>query len=446
MNTKEPKEVHIGIDDFDSPRGMCTTYVGAVISSWLDSRPWTSFLDYPYLVRLNPNIPLKTRGNGAVSIHIRLDLNRLDELVDYLRYILNNYADVSHPKADPVIVVFIGPVENRYRKLYRRALTEFIPYKLVSKLVNKRENVIVLKNRKGRGIVGAISSIGSFRLKKCTYELLLYRDPNERERARDIPFSYILEIDRKYRPKVFASVDYEEKRPLVTPHGPDPVMVGFRSVTPLLLKEILEYLKRRVKFERAIIYKTNQGTGAHLSSYKLVSKVRPYDSVIIRGTVSKDPQVIQGGHVALYLSDGTGDLRCMVYRPTGRLSRVARLLRRGDKVEIGGGIIPSVRHGLTLNVEFIKVLRVNPAVKLENPLCPICSSRMVSAGKDKGFKCRKCGHGPVRVNKRIVEIPRILEPGIYMPSPIAYRHLSKPYEILGMTGEDAELVDSWHTP
>jgi len=28
-------------------------------------------MDYPYLVRLNPNIPWKTRGNGAVCIHFK---------------------------------------------------------------------------------------------------------------------------------------------------------------------------------------------------------------------------------------------------------------------------------------------------------------------------------------------------------------------------------------
>ena len=31
------------------------------------------FVDYPRLIRFNPNIPWKTRGNGAVSMQIKTD-------------------------------------------------------------------------------------------------------------------------------------------------------------------------------------------------------------------------------------------------------------------------------------------------------------------------------------------------------------------------------------
>ncbi|WP_455392385.1 hypothetical protein [[Eubacterium] cellulosolvens] len=53
------------MDDTDSIKFGCTTYlVNDIISEFQDYR----VVGYPYLVRLNPNIPWKTRGNGAVCI------------------------------------------------------------------------------------------------------------------------------------------------------------------------------------------------------------------------------------------------------------------------------------------------------------------------------------------------------------------------------------------
>jgi len=38
------------------------------------------FLDYPNLIRLNPNIPFKTRGNGSVAIRINGEKNDLENI------------------------------------------------------------------------------------------------------------------------------------------------------------------------------------------------------------------------------------------------------------------------------------------------------------------------------------------------------------------------------
>src|SRR5213594_5139555 len=60
--------VWIGVDDTDTLHGMCTTFLLTEIV-----RDLTEDLDligYPRLVRLNPNIPWKTRGNGAVCIRV----------------------------------------------------------------------------------------------------------------------------------------------------------------------------------------------------------------------------------------------------------------------------------------------------------------------------------------------------------------------------------------
>ncbi|HXX05967.1 MAG TPA: DNA-binding protein, partial [Candidatus Bathyarchaeia archaeon] len=61
--------LHIGFDDTDSAKGMCTTFLAYKIVEYL-KREKVKFLDYPYLIRFNPNIPWKTRGNGAVALKI----------------------------------------------------------------------------------------------------------------------------------------------------------------------------------------------------------------------------------------------------------------------------------------------------------------------------------------------------------------------------------------
>ena len=66
--------IHLGIDDTDSLAGGCTTRVAVDLVRTLTSKGAT-FLDYPNLIRLNPNVPWKTRGNGAVCLRIESDLD-----------------------------------------------------------------------------------------------------------------------------------------------------------------------------------------------------------------------------------------------------------------------------------------------------------------------------------------------------------------------------------
>jgi tRNA(Ile2)-agmatinylcytidine synthase len=120
----------------------------------------------------------------------------------------------------------------------------------------------------------------------------------------------------------------------------------------------------------------------------------------------------------------------MFYRETG-LQRVAKLLREGDRVEVGGGVVPRSR-GLTLNAEYVRVLDAPPLSKLENPRCPLCGKRMKSLGRRGGFKCPACGYRDPALGKVEVRVPRFLEPGLYLQRPLAYRHLSPPAEAMGV--------------
>ena len=66
--------LHIGIDDTDSPDGMCTTYLASQIINKFEENG-IKLVDYPRLIRLNPFARFKTRGNGGVSLRIPNDNN-----------------------------------------------------------------------------------------------------------------------------------------------------------------------------------------------------------------------------------------------------------------------------------------------------------------------------------------------------------------------------------
>jgi len=67
---------------------------------------------------------------------------------------------------------------------------------------------------------------------------------------------------------------------------------------------------------------------------------------------------------------------------------------------------------------------------------------MKSAGRGKGYKCPKCGYRDKRAAKIVTEKPRIVEPGLYVSSPRAYRHLTKPLETYGIRPEGV-FIKGW---
>lgn len=55
----------VAADDTDSLRGNCTTFLASEIIRAVTEEGW-DLIGCPRLVRLNPAIPWKTRGNGAL--------------------------------------------------------------------------------------------------------------------------------------------------------------------------------------------------------------------------------------------------------------------------------------------------------------------------------------------------------------------------------------------
>lgn len=439
----QKKVLHIGIDDTDSPNSMCTTFLGAILAEQF-VRQGLEFTDFPNLIRLNPNVPFKTRGNGAVSLHLKVAVDEIENVIDILQLHLHLFSE-KHGKSDPTAVIVTGPVD-KLRTLYERSLTEVIPSSLVEKLL-KSLNAKIIGGKKGRGLVGAAASIGAYGISKYTYELILYRSLKNRG-GRPGAEDLVKVVDTLLRPAIYANIDYEKMRVIAVPHGPDPVIVGLRSTNPILLSAIMRRVAEMLGAIIAVVYKTNQGTAQHLSLLKKISYIRAYDSVRVRGRIMENPRIIRGGHVIFRIQDLTGELSCAVYRESGKLARVARWLRKGDLVEVGGGAIPR-SEGLTLNIEYIRVIKPLPIPLLENPPCPRCGHRTTSLGKGKGYRCDKCGYRSKTLRKNIKLLPPLLEPGIHFQSPASYRHLSIPFEAFGARSYSVQPHPAfflWSTP
>jgi len=227
-------------------------------------------------------------------------------------------------------------------------------------------------------------------------------------------------MNEKTYPETFDNIDPDTGQILITPHGYDPVFCGIRGNSVEIVKKAWRILKPLEKIERIQIFETNQGTDAHLRKKK-ISGLEPYDCAILVGKVISNPKSIEGGHVIFRLSDKSGEVDCAAYEPTGEFRDIIRKLRVGDHIEVYGGI---GKYPTTLNLEKIQILKLERAYERIPPEC--CGRRMTSAGKGKGFKCKRCGKKLGEDAAVVKEIPRDLEFGFYEVPPRARRHLSMP--------------------
>jgi len=322
--------LHIGFDDTDSPRGGCTTYIAALIIERLH-KLGVSFLDYPGLVRLNPNVPWKTRGNGALCLRIQYEEHLQDELKECVVQTVEEQADLNYKGTDPGIVFLQGDVPCGIEDFAQRAITGLVTKDEALNLI-KKYHAEAFGFKKGRGIIGGLAAIGEQLKGDHTYELIAYRTPEYRGTPRRVKASSVIEMDRKLGRLVFNNVDYETGSVLITPRGPDPVLFGIRGETAEAVRCGYELVVSEEPIERWVIFRTNQGTDAHLRRSISISGVKPYSPVIIRGEVSANPRIIKGGHVIFKIQDETGQIDCAAYEPTGDLRRLAEKLTLGEFV------------------------------------------------------------------------------------------------------------------
>ena len=421
----------IGIDDTDSIHGGCTTYVATEIIKEL--RDEYDIIGYPRLVRLNPNIPWKTRGNGAVSIHFGIGYGKKrvigdidgkiysysrgknvwdEEVVKKIEKVIKKNAYFDDKKTNPAFVMCRNkPPYYFYRKAVRGIVT-------ISEAMKIAENCIYRMYKEGRGIIGSVASC-SWKPYDRTYELLAYG--NEKW----VDEESVIEMDRKIK-STFDNYDYENKHVQIVPHSLTPVIYGIRGENPEELVEAMNILKSSTP-ERWLIFETNQATDEHLVRKK-IKDIEAFESVIVRGRVIKEPVTIKGGHVVFSISDG-GKIDCTAYEPTKGFRNIVKELREGDIVTVYGGVRDKPR---TINIEKIKIEKLAEVYeKKENPVCPKCKKHMKSMGRGKGYRCVICGMRAGEDMATFVKVNRSIEEKFYEVPVVARRHLSKPLKRMG---------------
>ena len=383
----------VGIDDTDSSRGYCTTYLAYRIAC--DLRPRVTVLPYPRLVRLNPNIPFKTRGNAAVCLLVETtDADRAFELVSAK---VKELSDVRGGANSGMVFLEDESIAQKFEPLYIEALSGLVSPHRVRRLVREL-GARSLELGNGMGLVGAASCLGFSTRFDHTFELIAYRRKEFWGTKRQIDGSSVRGMDAKTFPHTFNNYDYQKRKVLIAPHGPDPVFAGIRGDSPRAAIKAFGMLRYDEPLQGHMVYVSNQHTDAHLQS-ELEWKV--FSSGWLDGTV-EEVRVGPGGHVYITLGAFGRNRPAAAYEPTGDLRRTAKLLRRGDKIRAFGGIRrPTSLHPAVLNLE-----------KFE-----FASS-----------------HGTERV------LPR----GTYISSPRANRHLTKPLIRYGREDHGSETVaEGW---
>ncbi|MCW3993406.1 MAG: DUF1743 domain-containing protein, partial [Candidatus Bathyarchaeota archaeon] len=170
------KTMHIGLDDTDSPRKGCTTYVAALLVEKL-RRLGAEFIDYPNLVRLNPNVPWKTRGNGALCLRMKHNESDEDEIKETVIGTVEEHADFDYEGTDPGVVLFEGTrIPKEVKTFSKNAITGIVNLDDALKLL-KRFKAEVVGFKKCRGIIGALAAVGETLQGDYTFEILSYRVP-----------------------------------------------------------------------------------------------------------------------------------------------------------------------------------------------------------------------------------------------------------------------------
>jgi len=361
------------------------------------------------LVRLNPNVIHKTRGNAAICVEAKGDIDTAFALTCAC---VEELAEFGAAETNPGVAVSgVQPPPD----FYYAALRDFC---------NLGEAVEVLKSvgaryrgyKNQRGLIGATAAIASD-FPDRTYELLAYRKREMWGFHRQVDRESLFFAERMTYPHTWDTVDWENDVVVSVPHTPDPVLFGIRGESPTWVTDARSYVRSE---ESACeqVYTTNQGTDAHLVP-GTVGMLREGRSYLVRGTVAATPVTGPGGHVSFPLTDEGVEVRCMAYEPTKGFRDVVRALIPGDLVVAAGSY-----KGESLNLEKLGISRLADAVRVRPPICPTCRKRMTSAGTAKGYKCRACG-----ARSRDPEIERLkrpIRPGWYEVPPSARRHLARP--------------------
>ena len=429
--------LHIGIDDTDSLDGGCTTWLITEIISELSD---LDLIAPPRLVRLNPNVPWKTRGNGALALVFGEGIGskkKIGSLENSEISIYTNYKDRKFDKKDILErVVKIVKANSKHDSqpgivISDSYLPEGLYWQGVRSIVVQEDLEPILSScvtfgmRGSRGLIGAAcalawsgyhSKVGELNF---TWELIGYREKSMWGTLRDISSESVSKVSELK--EVFSCNDHDGKVAMV-PNSPCPVLWGFRGTNDKILIDNFHKLGPE-KPSRWLLYQTNQATDDHFCISDIL-ELTAFTSVWVDVSVSSKAEIIKGGHRFIRVKDSEqSEVKCAVFEPSKSLRAVADKLEIGDEITICG----SVSKGI-INLEKLKIRNlVSRYSKPPNPVC-VCGKRTHSAGKNSKYRCKSCG----KKYSRPSLIPKTpsLDLSWFEPPASSRRHLTKPINLM----------------
>ena len=420
----------IAVDDTDSRSGNCTTYLATEIVRSLNGY---DLIGNPRLVRLNPAVPWKTRGNASIVLRVGIGTGKKKKIgeiggKDIFCYekssgepdaekLLNEIIPVvmvnREPDAESGVIVSSVKPDVSFYKLGVQTILTLDPIKKEAERINAK----VFTMDTGIGLIGALCGM-AWEPKDSTYELLAYRKKERWGTERSVESKTIRLMDSKFT-GTFNSWEERYQKVTMVPSTPCPVLYGIRGD----IEEELPSAHATIKSEGAdrwIIFLTNQGTDDHIITD--ARELIPDQSYLIKGTVAETARRLKGGHVFMDIDTKYGKITCGAYEPSKEFRMLFDNLLPGDTIEVMGELREDPR---TLNVEKVHVTSTIKAErKVSNPICPKCDGRMKSVGKGQGYRCKKCHTKSKEPDMEMCL--RSVVPGWYEPPAAARRHLSKP--------------------
>jgi tRNA(Ile2)-agmatinylcytidine synthase len=413
---------------------MCTTYLASELILEFEE---CDVIGYPRLVRLNPNIPWKTRGNGAIVLRLGKGFGKrflvgniegkeryayergrnvgIEDIKRRIEKIMEGNAQFQDKNTNPA---YVAMKNKPSPSLYWKAVRGIVQLGDVRKIL-KGQSAIFKGYKNARGLIGSAAAV-SWRPRDRTYEVIVYRQRMRWGTEREVDEDSVMKMDKAFH-FTFNNYDYNNKIVAIAPNSPCPVLFGIRGDKPNDLPKAMTRIKSE-KMDRWLLFETNQGTDEHLLK-RPIKDISRYHSVITSGAVCRAPRTIEGGHVIFTITNGKA-IDCAAYEPTKEFRSLIRRLRVGDEVTVFGGVR---ERPLTVNIEKIRIEKlVESYEKKGNPFCPKCGKRMKSMGKNAGYRCRDCS---TKIGEKEVDFKktkRDIKEGIYEVPVCARRHLAKP--------------------
>jgi len=425
----------IGLDDTDSrTEGLCTTYLATRLAERIEAAGGT--VDRRLLVRLNPAVKHKTRGNAALAVHTDIPA---DEAFTLACEAVDALAIATDARTSPGVVVAPGDpadvpkeVVDHARRAIRHKHTLDDTLDLIETAGYQHRGWAAEGcDVAGRGRIGALAAVGAWSaFEEWTYERIAYRAFELCGTPRAVDHDAVVAAADRGYPTVWDTVDRETGEAVCVPNAPGPILYGIRGDNAEAVERVADEIAAADGIERVdreTTFLTNQGTDSHLAA-GAIGSLREAAGYRLNGVVATPPETRRGGHVFFELREPeTGAaVDCVAFEPTKRFREHVRRLRVGDRLTACGEHTEG-----TIKLEKFAVRELNRTERV-TPECPDCGRRMKSAGRNQGYRCRDCGTAaPDKIEQRV---DRGLSVGWYEVPPAARRHIAKPLVRGGFDG------------